>query len=363
MGIKVIIVDMNTMMSSETCKKVSGICLQEVSLLADHSVQPAFMLACLSAHTEILYPLQILNEGSISVLRRSIDTLVQYHRDTPLVDDSSEQTITQCVQFILNTADKLLSNTYNQVAGVIDVLFITCQTRLKGKLDSVLSKQTITTPKKVTVLTIAEEEKEGSEVPECLTEIDDISVSPFYTNIQRPLRKWFFGQESELATLSLPDNLILSCDLLPLSIDPSSLSAKTQSCLTLTRPKIPGSMLDRQQGRKLKGEKLFKLEQICESVLFGSPMLLIPSTHWTMEWDTLEENQHNFAAFCKSLSESNSALLCRNSEEVEGLFLILAETDGTALIKPIVCSELLLPKPNIPLIVQLSDETTQLTIL
>ena len=56
----------------------------------------------------------------------------------------------------------------------------------------------------------------------------------------------------------------------------------------------------------------------------------------------------------------NSTLLCRNSEEVEGLFLILAETDGTALIKPIVCSELLLPKPSVPLIVELSNETTQL---
>ena len=55
-----------------------------------------------------------------------------------------------------------------------------------------------------------------------------------------------------------------------------------------------------------------------------------------------------------------SALLCRNSEEVEGLFLILAEADGTALIKPIVCSELLLPKPSVPLIVELSNETTQL---
>ena len=53
MGIKVIIVDMNTMMSSDVCKKVSKICLQEVSLFADQSVQSAFMLACLSAHIEV----------------------------------------------------------------------------------------------------------------------------------------------------------------------------------------------------------------------------------------------------------------------------------------------------------------------
>ena len=55
-----------------------------------------------------------------------------------------------CYAFVYNSL-KLFLLRLNclllQVAGVIDVLFITCQTRLKGKLDSVLSKQTITTPK------------------------------------------------------------------------------------------------------------------------------------------------------------------------------------------------------------------------
>ena len=36
---------------------------------------------------------------------------------------------------------------------------------------------------KVTVLTI-EDEKEASEVPGCLTEIDDISAAPYYFDIQ-----------------------------------------------------------------------------------------------------------------------------------------------------------------------------------
>jgi hypothetical protein len=43
---------------------------------------------------------------------------------------------------------------------------------------------------------------------------------------------------------------------------------------------------------------------------------------------------------------------------VEGLFLILAHGDGTALVKPIVCSELLLPKPSVPMIGQISAKST-----
>ena len=59
-----------------------------------------------------------------------------------------------------------------------------------------------------------------------------------YNVLQRSLRSWFFGQESELVTLSLPDDLIVSCDMLPMSIDIAYLSAKTQSCLTLNRPRL-----------------------------------------------------------------------------------------------------------------------------
>ena len=58
----------------------------------------------------------------------------------------------------------------------------------------------------------------------------------------------------------------------------------------------------------------------------------------------------------------DSALLCqaRDSEEMGGLFLLLAEKEGTAIIKPIICSELLLPKPSVPLIVQLFDKAIQI---
>ncbi|KAL5269483.1 hypothetical protein ACHWQZ_G003089 [Mnemiopsis leidyi] len=360
MGIKVVVVDMSSMMTSELCKTITNICLQEVSLLADCLNRVAFMLACLSTHTEILYPLQILNEGTQCTLKHSVNSLVQFHKDTPLTEDCSEQSLNQCVQFILNEAQKFFSHTYNQVAGAVDILFITCQTQLKIKVDSVFSKQSLSPSRKVTVLTI-EEEKEASELLGCLTEIDDISAAPYYTDIQRPIRGWFFGQEIELVTLFLPDNLAISCDMVPMSIDIASLSTDSQYHFSLKKPVIPCHIQERQKARHLKGVKLFDLDQVCESVLSGSPMLLIPSTHWTMEWETLEENRHNFAAFCKSLAESDSALLCqgRDSQEMGGLFLLLTEKEGTAIIKPIICSELLLPKPSVPLIVKLSDKAIQ----
>ena len=47
------VVDMSSMMTSEVCKRISTICLQEVALLSDCPIGSAFMLACLSTHTEV----------------------------------------------------------------------------------------------------------------------------------------------------------------------------------------------------------------------------------------------------------------------------------------------------------------------
>ena len=44
-------------------------------------------------------------------------------------------------------------------------------------------------------------------------------------------------------------------------------------------------------------------DQVCESVLFDSPALLLPTTHWDIDWDVLERNQHTFTAFCRYLAE------------------------------------------------------------
>ena len=59
------------------------------------------------------------------------------------------------------------------------------------------------------------------------------------------------------------------------------------------------------------------------------------------------------------ISFQDQVLLCKNTEEIHSLFLILAEPGGSALIKPIISLEFFLPKPNIP-IIQPSQDALQL---
>ena len=164
-------------------------------------------------------------------------------------------------------------------------------------------------------------------------------------NLQRTIRKWLFSVDLRMLTLDLPNGVTLSCDIVPTHINPHRLSAASQSGLVFEPAKlscIDGAM----EPVHLKAVKIFragewgtmsKLEtcsteslnkskhhsslqfptifqtfkfylipssdQICESVLFGSGRVLLPATHWSIDWDELEQIQQRFSALCKSLCE------------------------------------------------------------
>lgn len=47
--------------------------------------------------------------------------------------------------------------------------------------------------------------------------------------------------------------------------------------------------------------RALKSEGVCESVLYGLPFIIKPTSCWQLDWDELELNQHSFHALCHSL--------------------------------------------------------------
>ena len=43
------------------------------------------------------------------------------------------------------------------------------------------------------------------------------------------------------------------------------------------------------------------VQGVCESVLFGLPVVLRPTACWRLDWEELERNQHTFSALCRVL--------------------------------------------------------------
>ena len=49
------------------------------------------------------------------------------------------------------------------------------------------------------------------------------------------------------------------------------------------------------------GNRCLTLQGVCESVLYGTPHILKPTTCWKLDWEELERNHHHFNALCQLL--------------------------------------------------------------
>lgn len=52
---------------------------------------------------------------------------------------------------------------------------------------------------------------------------------------------------------------------------------------------------------------------VCESVLYGLPLLIQPTTCWKLDWDEMEANHNLFQALCSTLKvhhQSNETRQC-----------------------------------------------------
>lgn len=47
---------------------------------------------------------------------------------------------------------------------------------------------------------------------------------------------------------------------------------------------------------------------LCESVLFGFPLIILPTVCWKIDWEVLEKNQQNFISLCQELLTKVSIL-------------------------------------------------------
>ncbi|XP_069488618.1 meiosis 1 arrest protein [Ambystoma mexicanum] len=103
---------------------------------------------------------------------------------------------------------------------------------------------------------------------------------------------------------------------------------------------------------KFRVIKALKAEGVCESVLYGLPLILRPTCCWKLDWDDLEANQQSFQALCHCLLKKDLVLLAKNEPQtmgptwsvtIHGYYVIAPSPSFTLMAKPVVTRELLLP--------------------
>ncbi|NXS87437.1 M1AP protein, partial [Erpornis zantholeuca] len=200
----------------------------------------------------------------------------------------------------------------------------------------------------------------------------DIEVQTVEDNVislEMLFKTWLHDQGTEREQLHLllpsggfghaaaPKNTLmcLKCDLQERLLDPAQLSGTADGTGRAADPNSPWHVAAWPSTvlHKLRVLKALKSEGVCESVLYGLPFIIKPTSCWQLDWDELETNQQSFHALCHSLLKRKWMLLTRREPQNTGpnwnvvvhpYYIIVPSADSaTLLVKAVAVRELLLP--------------------
>ncbi|NWR64196.1 M1AP protein, partial [Bucorvus abyssinicus] len=148
--------------------------------------------------------------------------------------------------------------------------------------------------------------------------------------------------------------MCLKCDLQERLLDPALLSGTTDGSARAADLNSPCQMAAWPATvlHKLWVVKALKSEGVCESVLYGLPFIIKPTSCWKLDWDELEINQHSFHALCHSLLKRKWMLLAKREPQttspnwnimLQSYYVIIPSDSATLLVKAVTMRELLLP--------------------
>ncbi|XP_054449579.1 meiosis 1 arrest protein isoform X2 [Pteronotus mesoamericanus] len=218
------------------------------------------------------------------------------------------------------------------------------------------------------------EESNNDESPFLGTDIDLQTIDNDVVSMEIFFKAWLHnsGTDQEHVHLLLPsqsfskisrttDNpMCLKCDLQERLLSPSLLPGTADGSLKIDDPKGDFSTLYQMASQssssyyKLRVIKALKSSGICESVTYGLPFILRPTSCWQLDWDELEKNQQHFHALCHSLLKREWLLLAKGVPQSQGpsprepastFYVIMPSRSPTLLVKAVATRELMLPSP------------------
>ncbi|NXF39496.1 M1AP protein, partial [Nyctibius bracteatus] len=211
------------------------------------------------------------------------------------------------------------------------------------------------------------EEPSSNDIAILGMDIDVQTVEDNVISLEMLFKTWLhdYGTEREHLHLLLPSGglshatapkttlMCLKCDLQERLLNPALLSGTADGTVRAADVNSPCQMAAWPATvlHKLRVVKALKSEGVCESVLYGLPFIIKPTSCWQLDWDELEINQHSFHALCHSLLKRKWMLLAKREQNtspnwnitVHSYYVIVPSDSATLLIKAVAIRELLLP--------------------
>ncbi|XP_044039291.1 meiosis 1 arrest protein isoform X2 [Siniperca chuatsi] len=207
-----------------------------------------------------------------------------------------------------------------------------------------------------------------TDTEDCLmlrTEVDLQRVENSVFAMETVLKAWLQEQGGDRehlhlllpSTLDNPIPVCVKCDMQERLISPAlislnnNLGVKTESVRDFL-PVTKGSANQSPPPRRLKAIKTLRADGVCESVLYGLPLVIRPTTCWQLDWDEMETNHNLFHALCHTLRSRDLFLLLQvehaqrstaGGSGVYSHYVLQPSPSLSLLLKPVVSRELLLP--------------------
>ncbi|XP_049923222.1 meiosis 1 arrest protein [Epinephelus moara] len=197
------------------------------------------------------------------------------------------------------------------------------------------------------------------------TEVDLQRVENSVLAMEMVFKAWLQEQAGDREQLHLllpnpldsPIPVCVKCDMQERLISPAliplnpNLGVKTESIRDFL-PATKGSANQSQQPQRLKAVKNLRADGVCESVLYGLPLVIRPTTCWQLDWDEMESNHNLFHALGHTLRSRDLFLLLQvepaqrstaGGPGVYSHYILQPSLSLSLLLKPVVSKELLLP--------------------
>ncbi|XP_067289750.1 meiosis 1 arrest protein [Pseudorasbora parva] len=205
------------------------------------------------------------------------------------------------------------------------------------------------------------------------TEMDIQLVEGTVVALESALKMWLHDQGGDREQLHLllppsltaqgstpypadnrPSPVCLKCDMKERLLSPAllpsttDLGVRTESMQDFHPPnKSPSN----PSPQRLRVVKVLHADGVCQSVLYGLPLVITPTLCWQLDWDEIETNHQTFHALCHILKTRDWFLLVRSepgsgSGSGSGVFsYYVLQSSGSLslLLKPVLTRELMLP--------------------
>ncbi|XP_062998674.1 meiosis 1 arrest protein-like [Elgaria multicarinata webbii] len=338
---RILVVDIHPPHWAHTCHKLCEALENVFSLacsLAGPSRIPLFSLYVAQNHQECLLPFVV--RGGFSRLQSCIAKLRALPTEggfRPKEDAVSRAVQDGLQQFKQYTGKGMAGASLSRAAVEITVLTSQLSAQMAKQLEAGLQDTDLVSLRQLQLVELTrggvqEQSDQGSpSLAESTaaaailgTDIDLQTVEDDVVALEMFFKAWFHdqGTNQEHLHLLLPSGAIahesagrrgsvcVKCDvqerLLSPALLPAACSDGTARVGDASGPfwMAPGQV---RAPRKLRVLRALKAGGLCESVLFGLPLVVRPTSCWQLNWDELEANQQTFQALCHCLVVSLGA--------------------------------------------------------